>query len=135
VDQVVEHGAGRKLIDDPAARERILQYLAANVVKELYSEPYDAPDLRIENGVVRHARLEYNEPAANFFRQEWRMVVQEERLLLLAGGVGVFLAFVGTIFAYLKIDTATRGYYSGRLRLTAGAMIIGLIVAAVALFG
>ena len=38
----------------------------------------------------------------------------------LAGAAGLFLGFLGTVFSYFKLDTATRGYYSGRLKLAAG---------------
>ena len=46
-------------------------------------------------------------------------------------GAGWVMALLGTIFGYLKLDTLTRGYYTRRLQLVAGAVILTLIGAAV----
>ena len=57
--------------------------------------------------------------------------------LLLATNIGarlgLLLAFVGTIFGYLKMDTATRGYYSGRLRFGAGIVLLAIVGGALVL--
>jgi hypothetical protein len=132
IDRVVEGGAGQKLTQGGEARERTLQYLSTNVVKERYREEKLDPDPAIGEGLEQHALLEFNEQTAGHFRGEWRLIVQERRLLMLAAGVALLLGFVGTIFAYLKTDTATRGYYSGRLRFAAGVVIIGLVALAAA---
>jgi uncharacterized membrane protein len=42
-------------------------------------------------------------------------------------GSGVVLALVGTIFAYVKLDTWTRGYYTWRLRIAAGVVLLALV--------
>jgi hypothetical protein len=54
-------------------------------------------------------------------------------MLIFAAGVGLLLAFVGTVFGYLKLDTATRGYYSGRLRFVAGLALLAIVGGAAAL--
>jgi hypothetical protein len=36
----------------------------------------------------------------------------------------LLLVLLGTAFGYLKLDTATKGYYSGRLKLAATAVIL-----------
>jgi hypothetical protein len=133
IDLVVEPGAGRRVTQDPSARERALQYLSTNVIKERHREEVQE-EYPIDEGIKQHALLVFTPQAAEHFRQEWRMILQERRLLLFAAAVAVLLGIVGTIFGYLKTDTATRGYYTGRLRLAAGVMIIGLIAGAVALF-
>jgi hypothetical protein len=134
IDEVVERGAGQKLTQYAGVRERTLQYLSTNVVKDRYREEKRDPDEAIGEGVEQYALLEFNEQTAAHFRQEWRLIVQERRLLTLAAGVAVLLGVVGTVFAYLKTDTATRGYYSGWLRLAAGAAIFAIIAAAAAVF-
>ncbi len=134
IDRVVEPGAGQRVTQAPRTRERVLQYLSTNVIKDRYREEEVHEDDAIGEGIHQHALLVFNPEAARHFRQEWRGLLQERRLLLFAGAVVVLLALVGTIFGYLKTDTATRGYYTGRLRLAASVMIAGLTAAAVALF-
>ena len=92
------------------------------------------PDPAIGVGLQQRALLDFNQDAANHFRGQWRQVVQQRRLLMLGVGAAVLLGLVGTVFAYLKTDTATRGYYTGRLRLAAGLAIVGLIAAAAAVY-
>jgi hypothetical protein len=133
IDQIAESGAGQRITHAPGTRERALQYLSTNVIKQRYREER-LEETPIDEGIEQFALLEFNEQAATFFRQEWRQVVQERRLFLFAGAVAVLLGLVGTIFGYLKTDTSTRGYYTGRLRLGAGVLIVGLIASAVALF-
>jgi hypothetical protein len=36
----------------------------------------------------------------------------------------LLLVLIGTAFGYLKLDTLTKGYYSGRLKLAATAVIL-----------
>src|SRR5262249_32461033 len=133
VDQVVEHGAGAKLLQSETARERTLQFLSTNVVKESYREDIRDPDVAIGEGIKQYALLNFDDRAADYFRQEWRLLVQERRLFTFAAGIGLLLAFVGTIFGYLKMDTATRGYYSGRLKFVAFVALVAIAGGAAAL--
>jgi len=41
------------------------------------------------------------------------------------------LGLMGVVFAYLRLDTATKGYYSGRLQFLAAAAILALSAAGV----
>ncbi|MEX2560587.1 MAG: hypothetical protein WD403_11770 [Pirellulales bacterium] len=45
-------------------------------------------------------------------------------------GAGWLLGVLATFFGYLKLDTLSRGYYSGRLRFAAAAMILTQAVVA-----
>ena len=48
-------------------------------------------------------------------------------------GAGIVLLLVTTLFGYFKLDTATRGYYTGRLQFAAAAAILALVAASVLL--
>ena len=65
------------------------------------------------------------------FRQDihhrWHEVVTSMRLFRTGGIVAGVLALMLVVFSYLRLDTATRGYYSGRLRMLGGLAILGLI--------
>lgn len=57
--------------------------------------------------------------------------VAGRRLLTLGGVLSFILVCLGTLFAYIRADEATRGYYTNRLRLAAAA---GVGAASVALY-
>lgn len=63
----------------------------------------------------------------------WREVRATYRLLQTGLGAGLVLLLLGTVFSYFKLDTATRGYYTGRLQFGAAAAILTLIVVCVLL--
>ena len=48
----------------------------------------------------------------------------EHRLLEVAGGTAAVMLVLGAVFGYLKLDTLTRGYYTRRLQLAAGVVIL-----------
>lgn len=54
----------------------------------------------------------------------------QDRLAYTGVGAGLVLALISTLFGYLKLDTLTRGYYTGRLRVAAGAAILALAAVA-----
>jgi hypothetical protein len=118
-DRFVERGAGEKLVD----LDVVWDHVARRAVKETYSEVKDYGGV-IENMLHLHARVEFDADDAAFLKRAWRESVQERRLWTLAAVVGLVLAVVGTIFGYLKTDTATRGYYSGRLKFAAAAALV-----------
>jgi hypothetical protein len=76
-----------------------------------------------------HALLEFDEG----FRQEldgrWEDFRATSRLLQIGLGSGLILAFVATLFAFFRVDTATRGYYTRRLQFAAAAAILAMIAA------
>jgi uncharacterized integral membrane protein len=55
------------------------------------------------------------------------------RLRGLALGFGAVLCLLTVVFGFFRLDTATRGYYTGRLQFLAGAAILSVIVAGVVL--
>ena len=50
-----------------------------------------------------------------------------ERLKYTAVATGGLFGLLATVFGYLKLDTLTRGYYTGRLRMAAAMTILALV--------
>jgi hypothetical protein len=70
-----------------------------------------------------------------FDREFKERVLEQRRRAIVADRLGAiaFLATIGlillaTVFAYLKVDLATDGFYRGRLRLATAAVILGLVM-------
>ncbi len=97
------------------------------------------PDLKY-SGVVQfdfapmreeHRCLVFTEQFRSELDERWRQVVTTSRVTttgVVAGGV---LALLGVIFSFFKLDTATRGFYTGRLQFAAAGAILALVVAGV----
>jgi len=65
--------------------------------------------------------------------EHWRQLKVAGRLTGTVLAVGFILALLGVIFGYFRLDTATRGYYTGRLKLASAVVILTLIVVGVLL--
>lgn len=65
--------------------------------------------------------------------EHWRQIAAVGRLTGTALAFGFILALLGVVFGYFRLDTATRGYYTGRLQLASAVVILTLIVAGVLL--
>lgn len=79
-------------------------------------------------------RLELDQPAQQHLRQRYEQGLVEQRLTLAGVAAGLMLAVLGTIFSYLKIDTATRGFYTGRLRFGTGLTILVILALGLSFF-
>ncbi|GMQ80448.1 MAG: hypothetical protein BMS9Abin04_440 [Planctomycetia bacterium] len=75
-----------------------------------------------------HALLEFDEPVERFLVQSWENRERVERLGLAGVCAAAVLGLIGVVFVYLKIDTATRGFYSRRLKAAAVLATILIIV-------
>jgi outer membrane biosynthesis protein TonB len=75
-----------------------------------------------------HTLLEFNEETRHDLQQRWLAGRAENRLGFAGLGAGLILALLGTMFGYLKIDTATRGYYTRRLQFVAVLAILTTLV-------
>jgi hypothetical protein len=97
------------------------------------------PDLKY-SGIVQfdfapmreeHRCLVFDGKFRNELDEHWKQAVTTSRVTntgLVAGGV---LALLGVIFSFFRLDTATRGFYTGRLQFAAAAAILTLVVAGV----
>jgi hypothetical protein len=81
-----------------------------------------------------HELLEFDSAVNKQIEANYQQSVVQDRLGYTAAGGGVLLGLLTVVFGYLKLDTLTRGYYTGRLRLTAAAAILALAVIAAFVF-
>lgn len=75
-----------------------------------------------------HAMLTIDTAFQNEIHQRWQEVVTSIRLAQTGGIAAGVLALIFVVFSYLRLDTASRGYYTGRLRMLGGLAMLGLIV-------
>lgn len=74
-----------------------------------------------------HALIEFGPDFRQRVTKQWTDLTATYRLLqtgLVAGGA---LLFLGTVFSYFRLDTATRGYYTGRLQFMTAAAILAIV--------
>lgn len=80
-----------------------------------------------------HALLEFSPEFRREIEHRWNQVKGTARL----GQTGFValgaLLLLGTVFGYFRLDTATRGYYTGRLQFLAAAAILSVVGAGVVL--
>lgn len=80
-----------------------------------------------------HARLKFDRAFRNELEDRWNRIRAGSRLLQTGMGAGIVLLMIGTFFSYFRLDTATKGYYTGRLQFAAAAAILALVAASVLL--
>lgn len=84
----------------------------------------------IETMIYLHELLEFDRDANEMIEANYKQSAVAERLGYTAAGGGMLLGLLTIVFGYLRFDTLTRGYYTGRLRLAAATAILGLAVIA-----
>jgi hypothetical protein len=91
--------------------------------------------VRVSVGVMHqtHVLVKIDQACRDQLDHRWSEIVATCRLLQTGLGAGVVLLLLGTVFSYFRLDTATRGYYTGRLQFGAAAAILALIAASVVL--
>lgn len=72
-------------------------------------------------------QLSFGERQARDARMAWHDYRIRSRLMLLGAAAGAVVALLATVYGYLRLDTATRGYYSGRLKLAAACAAMGAL--------
>jgi uncharacterized integral membrane protein len=120
------------LASDEAARtiDLDLQYIKTHLRDSDLSHS-ETRDYSVGPMRTMYGRLEFDEQFRRQLDEQWHNEVSKNRLWItaLAGG-GVFVLLL-TVFAYFRLDTATRGYYTGRLQFLTVAAILALVAAGV----
>lgn len=91
--------------------------------------------VRVSVGVMHqtHVLVKIDQSCRDTLDHRWSEIIATYRLLQTGLAAGVVLLLLGTVFSYFKLDTATRGYYTGRLQFGAAAAILAVIAASVVL--
>lgn len=79
-----------------------------------------------------HALLALDAKFHGEIEESWHRARARAQLVKVALASGVVLGMLMLLFGYFRMDTATRGFYSGRLKFVTGAAILAVI--AVGLF-
>lgn len=118
-NEFLEEGAGR-YVNLP------MSYVNQNIYR---TEAEEQRETSFGKMVVVHYLLEFNGEVRQHIEQVYHQALVAERLKYAGlGAAGVF-GLLSILFGYLKLDTFSRGYYTGRLRLAAAAAILGLVSA------
>jgi hypothetical protein len=80
-----------------------------------------------------HAQLVFDDKFRDEVELRWSELRSRSRLAQTGLGAGVVLLLLGTMFSYFKLDTATKGYYTGRLQFVTAGTILALVAASVVL--
>jgi hypothetical protein len=104
-------------------------------VEDTWDEYGRTPGVSGEEAWETHILLKFDHSDRQYIEQQWQQMRLGSNLRYTGAGAGIVLGLLGTLFGYLKLDTATRGYYSGRLKLATGAMMaaittLGILLAA-----
>lgn len=117
----------------PIQLEIPLDYVRQHVWKDTYREQRDFATAG-DNMVRLHARLEFDAAVSQYLRQRWEALLSRNRVAFAAGSFGLLLGLLATLYGYLRLDTLTKGYYTGRLKLAALAIVAGLSAAGYSLW-
>jgi hypothetical protein len=77
------------------------------------------------------ALLEFDQSFRDELAQRWDGIRSTSRLTQLGLFAGAALLLLVSVFGYFRLDTATRGYYTGRLQFATAAAILAVIGAGV----
>lgn len=130
-DEYIEWVLGTRLAP------KFLHYQAEQIKHELvptdktYSDKVESPTVGLMHR--RHALLEFKQDFRDCLKHDWSEIKAKWRLAqfgLVAGGAILLLS---TVFGYFRLDTATRGYYTGRLQFLSAAAILAIVGAGVVL--
>jgi hypothetical protein len=104
------------------------------LIDDTWHETYQSTETPGLGPMVRlHALLVFDNAARKQIESRYRATLIASRLAYTGTIAGLALAVLATLYGYLKLDTLTRGYYSGRLKAAAGAVMMAVAVVAVML--
>jgi hypothetical protein len=132
-------GEARRQLEEAskqAADDYVNRHLGSNHAARFiaYSvEPVETYEERPEFSVgpmyQAHALLEFNEAFRTKAERDWKEALTLSRLLKTGLGAAAMLVLLSVVLGYFKADTATRGYYTRRLRFGAATVILALAAA------
>ena len=96
---------------------------------------YDEKVISPSFGVMyqSHALLEFGPAFHEEVEQAWHQVVARTRLIAVTLAGGTVLGLLALLFGYFTADTATKGFYTRRLKFVTTVAILGLIVGGILL--
>jgi hypothetical protein len=120
-----------RLTNHPQVRVRLpLPYVLEHVKRDQWQEARAFEFAgEAKTMYVVHALLEFDDQDRAHLRALETDALRRQRLWQTGLGAGLLLAVLGTAFGYLKLDTLTKGYYSGRLKLAAAAVVAAVAAA------
>lgn len=123
---------GYKIEESKSGNDRVFQVILKGQPFVVARNPFEE-QVQVSVGVMNQSHLQVQIPPAlrDQLDVRWSEVKATSRLLETGLGASVVLLLLGTLFGYLKLDTATRGYYTGRLQFGAAAVILAVIAASV----
>lgn len=116
-ERLIGEGAGRRT-NVP------LPYIHEHIVKQEWEEH---PVASFGPMVRLHVLMEFDQNDRDYIKDLHQQALVAERLKYTAVATGGLFALLATVFGYLKLDTLTRGYYTGRLRMAAALTILALV--------
>ena len=102
-------------------------YINDNIIKAEYVFSRDFTVGRMKQ---KYVLLAFDHRAKMDIKKMYRDELLQSRLGFAGFGSCLMLMLIGTVYGYLKLDTQTKGYYSGRLKLAAAAAILGVLALA-----
>jgi hypothetical protein len=73
-----------------------------------------------------HTQIEFTPAVDRELKGVWDAQIREDRFAYVGLGAGSVLGFLGMVWGLLRLDTATKGYYSKWLFIGVPAAIIGV---------
>ena len=101
-------------------------YIDAEIVRDRWREervsnPNSSDSYKT---IILHSQLVFDEQVRREFMDSYKQVVQRQRLWQSGGAAAAVILVLSTLLGYFQLDTATKGYYTGRLQLAATAVIL-----------
>ena len=114
-------------LDSPGAGRRAalpMSYIQDEIVTQEWITPHQSEYFATNGMLWNYAQLRFDDDDRRLIQRRFHDAAVAERLGYTGAWSGMVLLLIGTLFGYLKLDTATKGYYTGRLKLAAAATIL-----------
>lgn len=127
IDHWLGHAGAAQWID--WNRERIRKALVAP--ENYFDEQVISPSFGVMH--QSHAMLEFGPAFHQEVEQQWHDVVARAQLVKLTLIAAAILGVLTLLFGYFHADTATRGFYAGRLKIATVVAILGWVALGIVL--